>query len=214
MKNNKLIYMNPIILTLIIIYLVIILTKNIFSNKDIAADMPNVIANIMLFIRKYLDDIFLVIFVMLGLIIYFAVLGINLNPERKVTIEDEVVVEKFKSDITPVKKNNVCDQNIDCGIMKEFNHCISHKCCGWASDSKLSNIPSDTDDVDGTCIRAHNNHPNGIKRPMYATNIPYLYSKNTDNSKIEVSKHLLADKKNNSGFTIDIDHYIHDGYLA
>ena len=205
--------MNPIILTLIIIYLVIILTKNVLSNKEIASDMPNAIANVMLFIRKYLDDIFLVIFVMLGLIIYFAVLGINLNAKHKVTLENEVVVEKFKSDITPVRKDHVCDQNMDCGIMKEFNHCISHKCCGWASDSKLSTIPSENDDVNGTCIRAHNNHPNGITRPMHATNVSYLYSKNAENSKIGVSKHLLADKKNNSGFKIDIDHYIQEGYL-
>ena len=44
--------MNPILLIIIILYLVIVLSKNILSNKEVSEELPSIIADIVLFIRK------------------------------------------------------------------------------------------------------------------------------------------------------------------
>lgn len=97
--------MNPIILTLIIIYLIVILTKNVFSNKELAASLPPGLANVVLFIRKYMNDIFITIFLMLGMMIYFAMAGVTFDGKPKVTLEKEVTIEKF-SQISGDKNEN------------------------------------------------------------------------------------------------------------
>ena len=79
--------MNPILLILIILYLIIVLSKNVLSNKEISQELPLIIANTILFIREYLEDIFITIFIMLFLIAYFAVIGIDLNAKTKKHIE-------------------------------------------------------------------------------------------------------------------------------
>ena len=54
--------MNPILLILIVVYLIIVLTKNVFSNAEITDSMNPIIANAFLFIRNNIDNIYLTIF--------------------------------------------------------------------------------------------------------------------------------------------------------
>ena len=153
--------MNPILLTLIIIYLVIVLTKNVFSNKEIASDMPPIIANIMLFIRKNLDDIFLTIFTMLGLIIYFTVAGVNLNANSHHKIEDEIIVERFdnmvKQRMSEYKKHTLNAMKKEPGSIEEKEEhcntfskhkdiCLQQPYCGWCNDNS---------DINKKCTLTH-----------------------------------------------------------
>lgn len=89
--------MNPILLILIVVYLIIVLTKNVFSNAEITDSMNPIIANAFLFIRNNIDNIYLTIFTMLGLIVYFAVIGLNLDTKPTKKFEGEILVEKFEN---------------------------------------------------------------------------------------------------------------------
>ena len=79
--------MNLIILTLLIIYLTVVLTKNVITNKDLAGSLPPAIGNIMIFIRDNMNDIFLTMSIMLAMITYFAVTGVSFDAKPKVTLE-------------------------------------------------------------------------------------------------------------------------------
>ena len=89
--------MNPILLILIIIYLIVTLTKNVFTNQEISQSMNPIVANIIVFIRTNIDNIYLTIFIMLGLIVYFAVIGIDLDDKPTKKFEGEILVEKFEN---------------------------------------------------------------------------------------------------------------------
>ena len=112
--------MNPILLIIIILYLVIVLSKNILSNKEVSEELPSIIADIVLFIRKYLEDIFIVMFVMLFIIAYFAIIGIDLNAKTKKHLEETVIIEKFTT-------------KTDCSNFDDSITCKSHPKCGWCT---------------------------------------------------------------------------------
>ena len=135
--------MNPILLILIILYLVIVLSKNVLSNKEISQELPLIIANTILFIREYLEDIFITIFIMLFLIAYFAVIGIDLNAKTKKHIEKTVIIEKFTT-------------KTDCSKFDDSNTCKAHPKCGWCTPSnKCINVS-----ISGRGDKRHV-HPNG-----------------------------------------------------
>lgn len=87
--------MNPILLMLVIVYLVIALTKNVFSNADIAASTNPIVGGVLLFIRDNVDNIYLTMFAMLGMIVYFASVGASLDDKPTKRFEGEILVEKF-----------------------------------------------------------------------------------------------------------------------
>ena len=89
--------MNPILLILIIVYLIITLTKNVFTNAEISESMNPIIGNAIIFIRANIDNIYLTIFIMLGLIIYFAIIGVDLDDKPTKELEGEILVEKFEN---------------------------------------------------------------------------------------------------------------------
>ena len=114
--------MNPILLIIIILYLVIVLSKNVLSNKEVSEELPSIIADIVLFIRKYLEDIFIVMFVMVFIIAYFAIIGIDLNAKTKKHVEETVIIEKFTT-------------KTDCSKFNDSNTCKAHPKCGWCTPS-------------------------------------------------------------------------------
>ena len=89
--------MNPILLILIIVYLIVTLTKNVFTNTEISESVNPIIGNILIFIRTNIDNIYLTMFAMLGLIVYFAVIGVNLDDKSTKELEGEILVEKFEN---------------------------------------------------------------------------------------------------------------------
>ena len=95
--------MNPILLILIILYLIIVLSKNVLSNKEISQELPLIIANTILFIRE------------------------DLNAKAKKHIEKTVIIEKFttKTDCSKFDDSNTCKAHPKCGWCTPSNQCVN-----------------------------------------------------------------------------------------
>jgi len=153
--------MNPIILILIIVYLVVVLTKNVFSNNEIAESTNPIVGNIILFIRNNIDNIYLTIFVMLGLIIYFSMIGVNLDDKPTKKFDGEILMEKF--DNLGKEKNTDKVFNLALGkekikdklIEKEYadsHHRVTQTLSSIDRDKKCRDKVEHTCQVDPNCI--------------------------------------------------------------
>lgn len=153
--------MNPILLILIVIYLIIVLTKNIFSNNEIAESTNPIIGNVIIFIRNNVDNIYLTIFVMLGLIIYFAVIGVNLDEKPTKKLEGEILVEKFEN----LGKDDKNDKDFDLALGKEkvkdkvieqeyakSHHKVTQTLSSIERDKKCREKVEHTCEIDPNCI--------------------------------------------------------------
>ena len=133
--------MNPIVLTFLIIYLTVVLTKNVISNKELAASLPPAIGSVMIFIRDNMNDIFLTMAVMLGMITYFVVAGVSFDAKPKVTLEKEVTIEKFDNieslnQRAKERKNMGIEEAEEfCSPFKNKKDCTTHGQCGWFQPS-------------------------------------------------------------------------------
>ena len=87
--------MNPIILSIAIIYFVILITKGLFSSKELQNYLPSYLANIVIFIQNNATDIIFTVGIMLSIIVYFAIIGVDLNTKSKLHLKKEVVYEGF-----------------------------------------------------------------------------------------------------------------------
>ena len=171
--------MNPIILTLISIYLVVVLSKNVFPRNDVKSSLAPPIAATVIFIRTHMDDIFITVLVLLGLIVYFTMAGVNLNPKSHVTIEKEVTMEKFDNidsvdDIHDVRKHisaskasksrqTNTERESVCSGYSDMESCTTHgqEGCGWVSGSS-----SDKD----RCTRASGMTEKGVNPTLTTPN--------------------------------------------
>jgi len=153
--------MDPILLILIVIYLIIVLTKNIFSNNEIAESTNPIIGNVIIFIRNNVDNIYLTIFVMLGLIIYFAVIGVNLDEKPTKKLEGEILVEKFEN----LGKDDKNDKDFDLALGKEkvkdkvieqeyakSHHKVTQTLSSIERDKKCREKVEHTCEIDPNCI--------------------------------------------------------------
>lgn len=87
--------MNPIVLSIAILYFVILITKGLFSSKELQNILPSYLANIIIFIQTNATDIILTVVIMLSIIVYFTIAGIDLNTKSKLHLKKEVVYEGF-----------------------------------------------------------------------------------------------------------------------
>ena len=150
--------MNPILLILVVVYLVVVLTKNVFSNAEISNSTTPAIGNVILFIRNNIDNIYLTIFVILGLIVYFAVAGVDLDDKPTKKFEGEILVEKFNN---LGKKNNDLDDQLakekvkDKVIENEYakaHHKVVKTLSSIDRDQKCREKVEHTCKVDPSCI--------------------------------------------------------------
>lgn len=150
--------MNPILLILIVIYLIIVLTKNVFSKSEIADSTNPIVGNVILFIRNNVDNIYLTIFIMLGLIIYFAVIGVNLDDKPTKKFEGEILVEKFgnlgkdnKSFDLALGEEKVKDKAIEQEYAKS-HHAVTQTLSSIERDKKCREKVEHTCEIDPNCI--------------------------------------------------------------
>ena len=150
--------MNPILVILIVIYLIVVLTKNVIPNTEISESTNPIIGNALLFIRENIDNIYLTIFVMLGLIGYFATIGVKLDDEPTKKFEGQILVEKFDN---LGKKNDSFDKKLaeekvkDKVIENEYaasHHKVVKTLSSVERDKKCREKVEHTCKVDPSCI--------------------------------------------------------------
>tara|TARA_B100001287_G_scaffold144302_1_gene121323 strand:- start:6786 stop:7433 length:648 start_codon:yes stop_codon:yes gene_type:complete len=139
--------MNPIILSIAILYFVILITKGLFSSKELQSMLPLYLANIIIFMQTNATDIILTVAVMLSIIVYFTIIGVDLNTKGKLRLKKEVVYEGFVTskgvvqdaakiankdlfpDSPPVPEYKTTEDEVDTflsrkgGIEKQNEHC-------------------------------------------------------------------------------------------
>lgn len=149
--------MNPVLLILITIYLVVVFTQNIISNKSIIESTNPLVGNIILFIRMNIDNIFLTVFVMLGIIVYFAIIGVNMDDHPTKYIDREIVVEKYEN-LDPIKN---FDQAISHEKLKDklieheyakSHHNLTQTLSSIERDKKCREKSDHTCEIDPNCI--------------------------------------------------------------
>lgn len=89
--------MNPIILSIAVLYFTILITKGLFSSKVLQSNLPSYLANIIIFIQDNATDIIFTVTIMLSIIVYFTIIGVDLNTKSKLHLKREVVYEGFNN---------------------------------------------------------------------------------------------------------------------
>ena len=88
--------MNPIILSIAVLYITILITKGLFSSKELQRNLPSYLANIIIFIQNNATNIIFTVAIMLSIIVYFTIIGLNLNTKSNLRLKRTVVYEGFK----------------------------------------------------------------------------------------------------------------------
>lgn len=147
--------MNPILLLLTLIYLIVILTKNIFSNKDLIKYTTPIVANVIISIRKNLDNIYLTIFTMLGLITYFSIIGVDMNRKSKKEIQGEFVIEKYENLGKDIDEKLSKEKNKDKELEEEYANAHNKVIKNLSSierDKECRKKNEETCEIDNNCI--------------------------------------------------------------
>ena len=88
--------MNPIILSIAVLYITILITKGLFSSKELQRNLPSYLANIIIFIQNNATNIIFTVAIMLSIIVYFTIIGVDLNTKSKLRLKRTIVYEGFK----------------------------------------------------------------------------------------------------------------------
>jgi hypothetical protein len=149
--------MNPVLLIFITIYLVVVFTQTIISNKSILESTNPIFGNIIVFIRTHIDNIFLTVCIMLGLIVYFAVIGVNLDDRPTKYIDREIVIEKYENLDSvenidqAISHEKVKDKLIEHEYAKS-HHNLTHTLSSIERDKKCREKSDHTCEIDPNCI--------------------------------------------------------------